>query len=64
MPGITEAASWGAAAIAGIGAGIYAGAAAAARAGAGSTTVLEPGHRDDYERLYERYRQMWTATHS
>lgn len=64
VPGITEAAAWGAAALAGIGAGVFADVESAARAPAQSLTRYEPGNRAASDGLYERYRKTWTAVAS
>ena len=64
VTGITEAAAWGAAVLAGIGAGVFADAESAARAPARSLTSYEPGNRAACDELYERYRKTWTAVAS
>jgi len=59
VPAITEAASWGAAVLAGIGVGVFGGVESAGSAVAARSQRLEPGNREVYAPLYERYRVLW-----
>ena len=59
VPAITEAASWGAAVLAGIGVGVFEGVESAGSAVAARSQRLEPGNREVYGPLYERYRVLW-----
>jgi xylulokinase len=59
VPAITEAASWGAAVLAGIGAGVFEGVESAGSAVVARSQLFEPGNREVYDSLYERYRALW-----
>jgi xylulokinase len=59
VPAITEAASWGAAVLAGIGVGVFEGVESAGSILAARSQRLEPGNREVYGPLYERYRVLW-----
>jgi xylulokinase len=61
VPAITEAASWGAAVLAGIGAGVFADVAEASRATAARSQRLAPGQPEAHRPLYECYRRRWPA---
>jgi len=52
LPAVTEAASWGAAVLAGIGVGVFEGVESAGGAVAARSQFLEPGNRDAYGLLY------------
>jgi xylulokinase len=58
-PAITEAASWGAAVLAGIGVGAFEGVESAGSAVAARSQRLASGDREVYGPLYERYRVLW-----
>jgi xylulokinase len=59
VPAITEAASWGAAVLAGIGVGVFVGVESAGSVVAARSQRLEPGDQEVYRPLYERYRVLW-----
>jgi xylulokinase len=59
VPAITEAASWGAAVLAGIGAGVFEGVESAGSAVVAWSQRFEPGNREVYGPLYESYRALW-----
>jgi xylulokinase len=59
VPVITEAASWGAAVLAGIGVGVFGGVESAGSAGAAKSQRLKSGDREAYGPLYKRYRVLW-----
>ena len=61
VPAITEAASWGAAVLAGIGVGVFDGVESAGSAVSARSQRFEPGNREVYEPLYERYRLLWPS---
>jgi xylulokinase len=61
VPAITEAASWGAAVLAGIGVGVFEGVESAGSTLAARSQHFEPGNRAVYEPLYERYRLLWPS---
>ncbi|GAG41151.1 unnamed protein product, partial [marine sediment metagenome] len=66
VPRITEAASWGAALLAGIGAGIFAGAAEAAEemVHLDRRFVPDPARAARYEERYALYREVYPALRS
>ena len=61
VPAITEAASWGAAVLAGIGVGVFEGVESAGSAVAARSQRLEPGNQAVYGPLFERYRLLWPS---
>ena len=61
VPAITEAASWGAAVLAGIGVGVFEGVESAGSAVAARSQRLEPGNQAACRPLFERYRLLWPS---
>jgi xylulokinase len=59
VPAITEAASWGAAVLAGIGVGAFVDVESAGSVVDARSQRLEAGNREMYGPLYERYRLLW-----
>jgi len=59
VPTVSEAASWGAAVLAGIGAGVFERVESAGRTIMGRSRRMEPGNREVYAALFERYRALW-----
>jgi xylulokinase len=59
VPAITEAASWGAAVLAGIGVGVFESVESAGSAVVAGSQRLESGNQEVYRPLYERYRMLW-----
>jgi xylulokinase len=64
VPKITEAASWGAAALAGEGAGVFSSAARAVEEALQVSCVIEPDqeNHERYQPFYELYRRVYPAT--
>jgi xylulokinase len=58
-PAITEAASWGAAVLAGIGIGLFHDVSSAGNAATAGSTRLEPGNQEVCRALFAAYRRLW-----